>query len=366
TAGPWANLNCSESRRWKADLMCLQASCATPLPSTCPVAWRYLMRHVSLHPSSFALPQWLRPRSNGHKRMPRQNRLRPSPRSRRKICQRAMEEEGDASLDHLVGAGEECRWNGDAERPGRLQVDDELEFGRLQDRQVGGLRALEDLTGVGADLAPHVQTIGPIAHQQARFGPLTGRATRRNPVTRRERRKLDAPASEEPIAGNEEGIGPVACDSGEDRLDFPAVAGVEGLDLQSDGAGSFRYIPQHGFGDRSIGRIDQHGNASGFGHQLVQQPQPFGHHLGREKIDPRQVSARPGEAGDQTKLDRVVADAEDDRDRRGRGFGRERSLRETRGSNNGHAAADEVAMSDGKRSYWPLSQWYSTITFSPS
>src|SRR5262245_20520141 len=60
-----------------------------PLSSTCPVAWRYLMRHVSLHPSSFALPQWLRPRSNGHKRMPRQNRLRPSPRSRRKICQRA-------------------------------------------------------------------------------------------------------------------------------------------------------------------------------------------------------------------------------------------------------------------------------------
>jgi hypothetical protein len=54
TAGPWANLNCSESRRWEADLMYLQASCAIPLPSTCPVAWRYLMRHVSLHPWSFA------------------------------------------------------------------------------------------------------------------------------------------------------------------------------------------------------------------------------------------------------------------------------------------------------------------------
>jgi hypothetical protein len=79
--------------------MCLQASCATPLPSTCPVAWRYLMRHVSLHPSSFALPPWLRPRSNGHKRMPRQNRLRPSPRSRRKICRRAMGEEDGASFN---------------------------------------------------------------------------------------------------------------------------------------------------------------------------------------------------------------------------------------------------------------------------
>jgi hypothetical protein len=32
----------------------------------------------------------------------------------------------------------------DAERARRLQVDDELEFGRVHHRQVGGLRALED------------------------------------------------------------------------------------------------------------------------------------------------------------------------------------------------------------------------------
>src|SRR5262249_25075965 len=75
-----------------------------PLASTCPVAWRCLMRHVSLHPSSFALPPGLRPRSNGHRRMPRQNRLRPSPHSLRKICRRAMGEAGGASFDHLVGA----------------------------------------------------------------------------------------------------------------------------------------------------------------------------------------------------------------------------------------------------------------------
>jgi hypothetical protein len=33
-------------------------------------------------------------------------------------------------------------------------------------------------------------------------------------------------------------------------------------------------------------------------------------------------SARPGEAGDKAQLDRVCADAENDRDRRGRSFGR--------------------------------------------
>src|SRR5262249_57056524 len=103
----------------------------THLASKCPVTWRCWMRHVSLHPSSFALPLWLRPRSNGHKRMPRQNRLRPSPRSRRKICRRAMGEEGGESFDHLVGDGEHAWRNGEAEQPRGLSVDDQLELARL-------------------------------------------------------------------------------------------------------------------------------------------------------------------------------------------------------------------------------------------
>ena len=60
---------------------------------------------------------------------------------------------------------------------------------------------------------------------------------------------------------------------------------------------------------RCIGRIDEHGNASSTGHQLTQEFQPLCHQLGREKIDPRQVAARPGEARDQTEPDRVFGDA---------------------------------------------------------
>jgi len=51
-----------------------------------------------------------------------------------------------------------------------FEVDDQLEFGGLEDWQVGGLRALEDLTGVDADLTPHLVIIRPIAHQPASFG----------------------------------------------------------------------------------------------------------------------------------------------------------------------------------------------------
>src|SRR5262249_22582640 len=113
----------------------------------------------------------------------------------------------------------------------RWQVDDELEFGRLQHRQISRLRALKDLTGVDADLTPHVQSIGPIAHQPTGFDFLTIVMRRGNPMPRRERRKLDAPSDQEPIGGNEEGVSPVAHERGEGRLDLAAGAGVEKLSL---------------------------------------------------------------------------------------------------------------------------------------
>ena len=65
---------------------------------------------------------------------------------------------GDAQFDpakdvvqgraHRKGLGR----HGEAECPRRLQVDDELEFGRLQDRQVGELGALEYWAGTSGGL----------------------------------------------------------------------------------------------------------------------------------------------------------------------------------------------------------------------
>ena len=49
----------------------------------------------------------------------------------------------------------------EAERLGGLEIDDQLEFGRLLDRQIGGLGALEDLPGVNADLAIGAGEVGP-------------------------------------------------------------------------------------------------------------------------------------------------------------------------------------------------------------
>ena len=57
----------------------------------------------------------------------------------------------------IIGDGEHPGRPFDAERSRRLQVDDELEFGRLQHRQVGGLGALDDAARIDADPMKHVR-----------------------------------------------------------------------------------------------------------------------------------------------------------------------------------------------------------------
>jgi hypothetical protein len=58
--------------------------------------------------------------------------------------------------------------------------------------------------------------------------------------------------------------------------------------------------------------------------------------------DTGEVAARPIEARDQTGLDRVVASAEDDRNLRGRGFGRAYRQRAAGRRNHADSAADQI------------------------
>jgi hypothetical protein len=51
-------------------------------------------------------------------------------------------------LDHLVGAHQHRLRDRQAERPGGLEVDHQIELRRLLDGQVGGLGALKDLVDV--------------------------------------------------------------------------------------------------------------------------------------------------------------------------------------------------------------------------
>ena len=134
-------------------------------------------------------------------------------------------------FDHLVGDREHVLRYLDAERSRRLQVDGELELGRLQHRQVGGLRAFEDFTGIDADLTKRVHDVGSVAHQPAGRDNITIKICRRNLVDRRQGEELPAPAVEECVGNDEEGIGSLARKSGKGHIDLVDRRSVEYLDL---------------------------------------------------------------------------------------------------------------------------------------
>ena len=76
-------------------------------------------------------------------------------------------------FDHLVGAGEQGRWNFDADCFGGLQIDDEFEFACLDYRQVCRFLPLENAADIDTSLPDHVRCIGSVAHQPAGVGKIT-------------------------------------------------------------------------------------------------------------------------------------------------------------------------------------------------
>ncbi len=78
-----------------------------------------------------------------------------------------------ASFDHLIGANEHCRWHNDAKRLCGLQIDHQLELGRLFDRQVGRLRTLENLVDENGGPTKYIWIIRSVGQKEARLRQLS-------------------------------------------------------------------------------------------------------------------------------------------------------------------------------------------------
>jgi len=64
-------------------------------------------------------------------------------------------------FDQFVGAAAQRQGHVDAQEIGRLHVDEQLDFGCLQHRQVSGLLHLENAPGIDASQPPMVDAVLP-------------------------------------------------------------------------------------------------------------------------------------------------------------------------------------------------------------
>src|SRR5450830_1931627 len=102
-----------------------------------------------------------------------------------------------ASLfNYLVGTGEQRGRHFEAKRFRGLEIDHQLEFGWLLDRQVFRLCALEDATDHHSDLTERIRKTGGVAHQAAGQDRLAFSVARWNGMVQRQGDDLLAPAYE--------------------------------------------------------------------------------------------------------------------------------------------------------------------------
>ena len=166
-----------------------------------------------------------------HRRLLRARRERPRRR-------RAAEKRDELAPPHSITSSARASSVGGTSRPSALavlQVDDQLELGRLQDRQVGWLLALEDATGIDAGLANQVGIARSVAHQPAGFGILAQRVDRGHRVARRQRGELHARLTNNGSRPTRSASARFCTRHRKGRVDVATCAGGEDFDLPPDG-----------------------------------------------------------------------------------------------------------------------------------
>ena len=214
----------------------------------------------------------------------------------------------------LIRITQQFRWDFETECLCGFDIDDQLELGRLIDRQVCRLLALENARSLDAGAAIAIREAISIAHEAACTGHLPIDVNGRNRMACRERRDLFAPARQEGITSDDQRPDVILNNAREGGVDVADAQSVQDYDLQPEGASRLLQFGGLARGFRIVG-IEKERDCRNVGDQIMQQAKPLRTELGTEPAYPGDVAPRSIETCDQPVLPGVVIARENDRDR---------------------------------------------------
>src|SRR5262249_52555863 len=127
--------------------------------------------------------------------------------------------------------------HGNAKSACGLEIDDEIELGRLQNRQVGRFFALENSANVDAQLMLGVTEATSIAYQASINGVLPGGEYRRHRVAREYGAEPFAVAAEQGVGNDEQRVDLLIRKTGDGWLEIAFGAGSDNFEWHADGVG---------------------------------------------------------------------------------------------------------------------------------
>src|SRR5215470_15747162 len=116
-----------------------------------------------------------------------------------------------------------------------MHVEDELELVRLHHREVTGLVAFEDASGIIPDLTKHIGKVGPIAHQTARIDMIAHGIHRRNLVVCGQDGELNSPGVIKGSGHDQESVNMLASKTCKSFIDFETAARGNDSNLNPQG-----------------------------------------------------------------------------------------------------------------------------------